>query len=129
MSRRIRTIMLLLILIVFSGYYIRSPSFDSIAALWRRPPAEPAMPFDNSASLHFDEQTNTDIRHYFEGVTVDPQENNLGHAIELATSVGRPQIASVQYREAYRTYQKVLANSYHQASPTRLATAVHVMPQ
>ena len=33
MSRRIRTITLLLILIVFGAYYIRSRSFDSIAAL------------------------------------------------------------------------------------------------
>jgi len=127
MSRRIRTITLLLILIVFGGYYIRSRSFDSIAALWRRPPVQPAMAFDNSASLHFDEQTNTDIRHYFEGVTVDPQENNLGHAIELDTSVGRPQIASGQYREAYRTYQKVLAISYRQASPMGIGIALNVM--
>ena len=128
MSRRVRTITLLLILVVFGGYYVSSRSFDSIAALWRAPSVPPTgQLIDNSAALSFDEATKTDIRHYFEGVSVDPQENNLGHAITLDHEVGRAQIGRGQYREAYRTYQKVLAISYHQGNPMGIGIALNVM--
>jgi CHAT domain-containing protein len=127
MSSRRRTVTLLFVLVVFGGYYV-SRNFDSIAGLWRGPSIKPAMQLeDKSTSLDFDDEIKADIRHYFEGVPVDPQENNLGHATELDHSVGRPQIARGQYREAYRTYQKVLAISYRQGSAMGIGIALNVM--
>ncbi len=133
MSSRARTLALLLVLVVCGGYYVSSRGLDAIVAQWRSAAGRPAvasplaLPSDNSASLTLDEATKADVRHYFEGVSVDPQENNLGHAIELDNSVGRPQLASGQYREAYRTYQKVLAISYRQANPVGIGIALNVM--
>ncbi len=60
--------------LAFGGYCIHR-SFDTIAAIWRKPPPKevPQMQ-DHSGELHLDEQTKADIRHYFDGVTVLPKD-------------------------------------------------------
>jgi CHAT domain-containing protein len=133
MTRRARLLALLLVLVGTGTYYVSSRDLDSITAPWRRLTSSPAVaspvpiPVDQSATLPFDLETRNDIRHYFQGVTVDPQENNVGQAIQLDQAVGRPQLASGQYREAYRTYQKVLAISYKQANPMGIGIALSVL--
>jgi hypothetical protein len=71
---------------------------------------------DNSATLKLDEPTKTAIRKYFNGITVDPKENDLNHAIQLDHGVGRPQMSRGETRAALSTYQKILAISYLQGS-------------
>ena len=127
MSSRIRILSLLLVLVAAGGCYLFL-NLPSLAALWRLPPAPPAEPLaDLSASLELDDATKSHIRHYFEGVTVEPQENNIGYAGQLDHAVGRAQISRGEYREAYRTYQKVLAISYRQGSAMGIGIALNVM--
>ena len=127
MRRRGRTVTLLLVLVVLGGYYV-SRNYPSIAALWRRPSQLPGVQLEDiSATLKFDDGMKADIRHYFEGVSIEPRENHLGHAIELDEKVGRPQLARGEYREAYRTYQKVLAISYRMGSPMGIGIALNLM--
>ncbi len=71
---------------------------------------------DRSASLSLDEETKAQIRHYFEGVEIEANENSLDYAINLDHSVGHQQLSEGNHREAYGTYQKVLAISYNQGS-------------
>jgi CHAT domain-containing protein len=127
MRGRGRILALLGILLGLGGYYAFQNS-DSIAALWPTPSVKsgPVLE-DNSASLPFDEEFKASLRHYFEGVALEAQENNLGHAIHLDQSVGRAQLARGQYREAYRTYQKVLAISYRQGSLMGIGIALNIM--
>ena len=70
---------------------------------------------DRTASLPLDEETKAEIIHYFEGVRIPPEENNLDFAQNLE-SVGRLQLSRGSDEEAYSTYQKVLAISYQQGS-------------
>src|SRR2546425_5462996 len=94
MSRRGRVLILLLLLVAAPIYYV-SQNLESISALVR---GESAQLEDHSASLPLDDETKANIRHYFEGVTLDLQENNLNQAISLDSSVGRPQISQGKYR-------------------------------
>jgi len=71
---------------------------------------------DKSATLKLDEATKAAIRKYFDGVTVEPKENDLNHAIQLDHGVGRPQMSRGETRAALNTYQKILAISYLQGS-------------
>jgi CHAT domain-containing protein len=132
MNRRARILALLLVLVALGGYCIYFRNLGPIVSTWRSVAGKPTLsslsgPTDSSATLPFDEETKTDIRHYFEGIDVDPQENNVGEAIRLDQTVGRSQLANGQYREAYRTYQKVLAISYRQANPMGIGIALNVM--
>ncbi len=123
MSRRGRTIALLLLLVVVGGYYVYQNS-QSIPA---PEPDQSTHVEDQSASLGLDEETKAKIRHYFEGVSIDPKENTLDHAISLDHSVGRPQLAQGKYREAYGTYKKVLAISYRQGSLMGIGIALNIL--
>ena len=134
MNKRARLLVLLLVFVAAGTYFLSSSSNVDrlIASLHNLNPrtaaASPmAAPADNSATLPFDFATKRDIRSYFEGVKVDPKENNIGEAIQLDHSVGRPQVAAGQYREAFKTYQKVLAISYQQANPMGIGIALQVM--
>jgi CHAT domain-containing protein len=82
---------------------------------------------DKSASLVLDEEIKANIRHYFEGVSIAPEENKLSHAINLDHSVGRAQISQGKFREAYQTYQKVLAISYREGSLMGIGIALNIM--
>jgi len=70
---------------------------------------------DKTASLALDEETRAEILHFFEGVRIPPEENNLDFA-ESLDSVGRAQVSEGNDEEAYSTYQKLLAISYQQGS-------------
>jgi len=78
---------------------------------------------DKTASLPLDEGVKADIQHYFEGVRVPPEENNLDFAGTL-DSVGRAQVSEGNDEEAYSTYQKLLAISYQQGSTKGIGTAL-----
>ena len=78
---------------------------------------------DKTASLPLDEGVKADIQHYFEGVRVPPEENNLDFAGTL-DSVGRAQVSEGNDEEAYSTYQKLLAISYQQGSMKGIGTAL-----
>ena len=78
---------------------------------------------DRTASLPLDEETKAEILHYFEGVRIPPEENNLDFAKSL-DSVGRAQVSKGNYEEAYSTYQKVLAISYQQGSLKGIGVAL-----
>jgi len=112
MNKRNKTIVLLVLLVVLASYYI----YQNLALIPGLQQAGIIALEDKSASLPLDEGIKGNIRHYFEGVSIDPKENNLDHAIKLDHSVGRPQLSQGKHREAYRTYQKVLAISYRQGS-------------
>jgi len=107
-----RHIVLVVILVLVGGLYFylnKAPSQVDVPG-----PAGPIV--DVSASLPLDEDTKEKIRHYIDGVRIEPHENNLDHAISLDHSVGRPQLSAGNLREAYETYRKVLAISYYQGS-------------
>ncbi len=70
---------------------------------------------DKTASLSLDEETRAEIVHFFEGVRIPPEENNLDFA-ESLDSVGQAQVSEGNHEEASSTYQKVLAISYQQGS-------------
>ena len=78
---------------------------------------------DKTASLALDEETRAEILHYFEGIRIPPEENNLDFA-ESLDSVGRAQVSEGNDEEAYRTYQRVLAISYQQGSLKGIGTAL-----
>lgn len=115
-------VLLGLLLVVAGAYLFRNPDFFSFGGS-----KTPALLEDKSSSLPFDEVTKANLRHYFEGVSIDPKENSLDHAIGLDHSVGRPQLSQGKYREAYRTYQKVLAISYQQGSLMGIGIALNIM--
>src|SRR5712691_10988536 len=123
MSKQGRNLALLLALVFFGGYYIYQ-NFETVSVLWR---GQSMLSEDNRTFVALDEETKANIRHYFEGVSIDSKENNLDYAISLDHSVGRPQIAQGKYREAYRTYQKVLAISYRQSSLMGIGIALNIM--
>ncbi len=85
------------------------------------------VPVDKSASLPFDEVIKAEIRHYFESIELSPKENDLNHAIQLDHSVGRVQLSEGKNKEAYRTYQKVLAISYRQGSLMGIGIALNML--
>ncbi len=78
---------------------------------------------DKTASLPLDEGIKADIQHFFEGVRVPPEENNLDFAGSL-DSVGQVQVSEGNDEEAYSTYQKLLAISYQQGSMKGIGTAL-----
>ena len=78
---------------------------------------------DKTASLPLDEGIKADIQHFFEGVRVPPEENNLDFAGTL-DSVGQAQVSEGNDEEAYSTYQKLLAISYQQGSMKGIGTAL-----
>jgi CHAT domain-containing protein len=126
-TQGLRTIGLLLVLVVAGGYYL-TQNAGVLQALGRRPaiPGLPSMP-DTSASLPFDATFKQGIEHYIEGVSVDPSEDSVDAAIKLDQEVGRPQIAHGQYKEAYRTYQKVLAISYRKGNLMGIGIALNIL--
>jgi CHAT domain-containing protein len=71
---------------------------------------------DKSKNLALSESIKSDIRSYFIGITISPEENNLQYAIKLDHGVGRKAIASGNNKKGYEVYKKVLAISYHQGS-------------
>lgn len=121
-----RTISLLLALVSVAGFYVyQNPWLIRIGS----PEPSAVAARDRTASLPLDEETKAEIRHYFEGITVAPEENNLNYAIQLDHGSGRPQISEGNYREAYRTYQKVLAISYQQGSLMGIGLALIVLSE
>ena len=66
--------------------------------------------------LNLDEKTKEQIKEYFKGIEVKPENNNVKYAIHLDHKVGRKQISQGKLKEAYKTYQKVLVISYDNAS-------------
>jgi len=124
MNSRIRLLVLFLVLGAASGaYFYFSPSVGINAPNSNTTTAS----VDKSDSLKLDEELKANIRHYFEGVTLEPKENDLNHAIQLDHSVGRPQMVQGKHKEAFRTYQKVLAISYHQGNLMGVGIGVNVL--
>ena len=66
--------------------------------------------------LNLDEKTKEQIKEYFKGVEIKPENNNVKYATHLDHSIGTKQISQGKLKEAYKTYQKVLAISYDNAS-------------
>lgn len=119
MNSRIRLAVLFSALVAVAGLYFylnRGLPFGSGAVL-----------VGNKSSLALDEETKAQIRRYFEGVAVPASENNLNAAISLDHSVGRTQVSQGKYKDAYRTYQKVLAISYGQGSLMGVGIALNMM--
>ena len=79
MNKRNKTIVLLVLLVVLASYYI----YQNLALIPGLQQAGIIALEDKSASLPLDEGIKGNIRHYFEGVSIDPKENNLDHAIKL----------------------------------------------
>lgn len=136
MTRRLRMIALLIALVGCAGYFAfqqvgTAGALGRLPGLQRLiPPGTPpggALPGAGAAALNFDDDTMADIRHYFDGVSVPASENNMGEAMRLDQAVGRPQMARGQYREAYLTYQKVLAISYQHGDPMGVGLALNVL--
>ena len=126
-TQGLRTIALLLVLILAGAYYL-TEHVDVLKALGRRPLVQGLPPMqDNSASLPLEGTFKQSIEHYVQGVSIDPSENSLDVAIKLDHEVGRPQIARGQYKEAYRTYQKVLAISYRQGNLMGVGIALNIL--
>lgn len=128
MRKHGRTIALVLVLAGCAVYYVLH-DIGFATALSRLPGFQrPPVPLNGAtAALPFDADTLANIRHYFDGVSVDARENNTGEAMHLDQAIGRPQLARGEYREAYRTYQKVLAISYQQGSLMGVGLALNVM--
>lgn len=114
MKSRTRLLTLLLLLAMAGGYYAYSPADPEPTP--SPTPAPVASNPDKSGTLPLDAETKAQIRSYFAGVTIEPGKNDLNEAIHLDHSVGRPQMTEGRYREAYKTYQKVLAISYQQGN-------------
>ena len=118
MNSRVQKAVLVLLVVLVAGLVLYqypgliSIDIPEIFAKWM--PGSEAM--EGSASLSLDEETKAQIRHYFEGVEIEANENSLEYAINLDHSVGHQQISEGNHREAYITYQKVLAISYQQGS-------------
>ncbi|HEY3167925.1 MAG TPA: hypothetical protein VGK57_11890, partial [Candidatus Binatia bacterium] len=91
------------------------------------PSANAQKLIDNSATLKLDEPTKAAIRKYFDGVSVEPKENDLNYAIQLDHSIGRPQMARGDTRAALATYQKLLAISYLQGSLMGIGIGMQMM--
>lgn len=131
MNRRTRNLLLVLLLVGLLGTYINTnqgmllgspaPLLPSIS------PDSRTVVADHSASLGLDHELKEHIRHYIEGVSIKPEESSLAHAVQLDSAIGRPQISRGQYRDAYRTYQQVLAISYKQGSLMGIGIALTVM--
>jgi hypothetical protein len=83
---------------------------------------------DKTASLPLEEGTRAEILHFFEGVRIPPEENNLDFAGSL-DSVGRTQVSEGKDEEAYNTYQRLLAISYQQGSLEGIGTALLALSQ
>lgn len=123
MRGQARLAVLLGLLLLVSGTYVyQNPDLLSFGES-----NTPASVEDKSRSLSLDEETKASLRHYFEGTSIDPKENSLEQAIRLDHSVGRLQISQGKYREAYRTYQKVLAISYRQGNLMGIGIALNIM--
>lgn len=119
MPKQQRLLALVALVILAGGYYVYAnpnliPFFGGSAKA--APGLSSQKLVDNSASLTLDEPTKTAIRKYFNGITVEPKENDLNHAIQLDHGVGRPQMSRGETRAALNTYQKILAISYLQGS-------------
>lgn len=102
-TRRVE--LLLLLLLVAVGAYI-----------YLHPPIGPGKPEVTAAQqaaheMPLDEDTLEQIRRYFDGIEIDPAQNTIGRAIHLH-GVGLAQIEQGKDKEAYRTFQQVLAISY-----------------
>jgi len=119
-----RLLLLLLLLSAAAWYYVHHTT-ETPATVTAQPPAD--QDSDKSGTLPLDEETKADIRRYFAGVTIELNENNLNEAIRLDHSVGRPQLAEGRYRDAFRTYQKILAISYQQGSLMGIGIALMIL--
>ncbi len=132
MSTSRRQTFLLVALIAVAGlyayqYYLPSDSNSELPSSVPPPMASPQAAVDKSNTLPFDDETKAEIRQYFEGVSLEPNELTVNEAIRLDHSVGRPQLSQGQFREAYRTYQKVLAISYHEGSLMGIGIALMIL--
>jgi CHAT domain-containing protein len=107
---RVRNLCIILIVVAVAYIYLNG--------LVLFPAAEQAATtiVDKSAALALEEDIKAKIRQYVDGVSIEPKENNLDHAIRLDHSVGRMQMSQGQYKDALATYKKVLAISYKQGS-------------
>lgn len=123
MTSRVRQLLLIVMLIAAVGFYANQNFFPALISQ----PGPPVAVADKSGTLPLDEETKAEIRHYFKDVSLDPKELDLNEAIRLDHSVGRPQLAQGQFREAYRTYQKVLAISYQQGSLMGIGIALMIL--
>src|SRR6266508_3111605 len=127
-QRRLAVLIALLGLVGTSYLYANPgliPFFGSTAKA--TPGANAQKLIDKSATLNLDEPTKTAIRKYLDGVTVEPNENDLNYAIQLDHGVGRPQMASGDTRAALATYQKILAISYLQGSLMGIGIGMQMM--
>lgn len=77
--------------------------------------------------LPLDADTKTEIRNYFEGVTIPANEDSISAAIRLDHQQGRPLLAQQRYREAYALYRKVLAISYKHDSMMGISIGLGVI--
>ena len=118
MNSRVRQAVLLLVLVLAAAFFFyRNPGYiPSGLPGFSNDSVRESVAMDNSAALSLDEETKAQIRRYFEGVQVEPNENDLTYAINLDHSVGHQQLSEGKHREAYSTYQKILAISYQQGS-------------
>ncbi len=114
-NRRVELLFLLLLLAV-AGYVYLHPPFSTEPEEAAVATPQRIAPTPSAKSLPFDEETKEQIRRYFAGIEIDPTQNNLNYAIHLDHKVGRPQISQGKDKEAYRTFQKVLAISYGHGS-------------
>lgn len=64
-------------------------------------------------AFNLDEKTKEQIKEYFKGIKIKPENNYLKYAINLDQKIGRKQMAEGNLKEAYKTYQQVLAISYN----------------
>lgn len=67
-------------------------------------------------AFNLDEKTKEQIKEYFKGIKIKPENNYLKYAINLDQKIGRKQMAEGNLKEAYKTYQQVLAISYNNES-------------
>ena len=128
MTRQTRSLLLLFVLIALGIYYVQESRVTSEVQSRPIVSAGPGpVVVDQPASLELDDAFKANILHYIDGVSVVPAEDNIAHAIQLDHAVGRPQISRGEYREAYRTYQQVLAISYRHANLMGIGIALTIM--
>lgn len=115
-----RKLGLLLTLIVVVGLLLYQNDFFLAVD---KPKPDVIVVEDKTASLPLDEGVKAGIQHYFEGLRVPPEQNNLDFAGTLE-STGQTQVLEGNDEEAYKIYQKLLAISYQQGSMNGIGTAL-----
>ncbi|HFD11786.1 MAG TPA: hypothetical protein ENJ32_04885, partial [Crenotrichaceae bacterium] len=108
MNKKTRQLLLLLLLILIGTILYQRPVIKGVNATPTK--------VDKKQELALDAKTQAQIKAYFEGVNIKPEENSLAYAIQLDHSVGRKHQLSGNFKAVYETYRKILAISYNQGS-------------